>query len=1734
MLILQTAIVLQQNKFIPFVKVFWLESAKKKKRRKNSCAPFSHNFFPRSRCQVKVMKISLILLFITMLGQVAQSLTNVNKVRVYSTYTYLLIQEVMVFACPEPNINLALNRPWVAGTSVWALPGIGVNGAWACPGTSVDAFAISTRSFEFTLAASYDVCRVFIVCAYLSPYMTYNLVQLYNGATVLATINLGTSVNTYRVVTCATGAAVSCSYTAPACTMIACTNAANCNNRATSFSGTQPLCTCTCPATYTGSACQTPVPCTNADCNSRATSWSGNRPTCTCVCSYDWAGTVCQTAAACTNVDCNSRATSFSGSRPTCTCVCSYDWTGTACQTAAPCTNADCNSRATSFSGSRPTCTCVCSYDWTGTACQTAAPCTNADCNSRAASFSGSRPTCTCVCSYNWTDTACQTAAACTNADCNSQAVAWSGVRPSGCTCSCNGNWSGPLCSTPIPCGNVDCSNHSTSFSGLRPSGCTCVCSYNWTGGTCASVAPCTNEDCNHAAFVFNGLRPYCTCICRAAYRGVHCQLNATHTATPSISPSKSPTPRTPTETTGTPSNSRNVTVTLNTPSRSHSPSRSPSHSNASSLSSTRSKTASRSPTPPRTRSHLTISASRTAVSTISVELSTTASHQSTASKEFCTVVVDCSQHAYSVTGFRPSCACNCSYGWRGVACAERDLCDMSHCNYHAATVSGVIPNCNCTCTRNWTGTTCALAAPCTAEDCTYHSVAVSGRRPSCSCTCSYNWTGGTCAAAADCTLQDCTYHASTVWGLRPLCGCQCTYDWTGPRCQYAAACTNLGDCSNRATAVSGLRPSCSCECSFLYAGPRCSLPANCTIFDDCSSHAEAVNNTRPFCQCSCEYEWTGEACESPAACTTADDCSGHASSVTGERPTGCTCQCQYDWAGAQCERPADCTNEGDCHGHADVVSGSRPQCTCSCSKQWTGARCNLAVTTCPSVTVTPASAVASSITGGTLVVNVTIPATSNNTWMVAPTTAAVFTTGNSHIQEPQGLDFTVNKSNIRCSVVLPSVLQCRFPESPQYQLLASEIIAVQLTAPNLFVLRCNLVQATAGEITVTATSPDMLAAAIASAGLGIAGATGLNALLLGGGAYDVQAVILLFQSNCASTLDRDTSRWMTLIVAPASFISPLVGLAGNAGLSLFVLFVQFMVYAYVRKSRNQKYIDAAGAVRFPSISFNVIQALYIGVAFLSVSLLSGTAMELGVGAAGLIYCLGVFAFCLWLIRENETARFVLYSQFLSLPAYRRWLLPTGYWDTEPQRRAYRSLMGHCKNYRRYRGLYPLMFCLLFSVCAAVLPGAIPCGVRFVLLAAVSALFALFVIVSRPHRLPFVSVFAASSLLVLSATCMLMFMALRAPSDLLENLKLYLMVLQMVLTLLRSIGEVAVSCFESDRWRTVASEQLGTEEMMNVTARPLLSEMNDNHDDVIVIQQLPLIAAKAEAKAVRKQSQAPSAVGVNPSTHAVPPVVVMPPVVDPPPATTSTVPPEQGLLLPSIANTAVPLQQQPLRLSADNVPPPVPNPFQSAPAVAATIQQPPVANPFQQQNVAAPPSANPFQTATSSASLANPLQQNVLLPPVTNLFQKAPAAANPFQQQNDAAPPSANPFQKATSSAPLANPLQQNALLPPVTNLFQKAPAATNPFQQQNVAAPPSANLFQTATSSASLANPLQQNASGPPVANPFQKAPAAANPFQKQNVAALPSANHFQKASTVPLSAPNVAGATSGLDSLL
>ena len=139
-----------------------------------------------------------------------------------------------------------------------------------------------------------------------------------------------------------------------------CTVAANCNNHATSVSGTLSSgCTCTCSTGYGGAACSScatryngypacsPIACTiSADCNGHASSVSGTLVNgCTCSCSTGYGGAACSSCAthysgypacsptACANSDdCNGHASTVSGTLVSgCTCTCSTGYVGATC-----------------------------------------------------------------------------------------------------------------------------------------------------------------------------------------------------------------------------------------------------------------------------------------------------------------------------------------------------------------------------------------------------------------------------------------------------------------------------------------------------------------------------------------------------------------------------------------------------------------------------------------------------------------------------------------------------------------------------------------------------------------------------------------------------------------------------------------------------------------------------------------------------------------------------------------------------------------------------------------------------------------------------------------------------------------------------------------------------------------------------------------------------------------------------------------------------------------------------------------------------------------------------------------------------------------------------------------------------------------------------------------------------------------------------------------------------------
>ena len=168
----------------------------------------------------------------------------------------------------------------------------------------------------------------------------------------------------------------------PTCDL-ACTIAANCSGNADSVTGSATTtCHCQCSNAWTGVNCNSCPPnvdrnaacgackvgfigypdcereCTNAaNCNSRATSVNGTVPRgCDCTCRNKWAGSACQTCPQGydQNSDCGSCNAGYSG-YPNCSRTCVFS---------------DCSNHANSVSGNLGSgCQCSCRNAWSGGAC---------------------------------------------------------------------------------------------------------------------------------------------------------------------------------------------------------------------------------------------------------------------------------------------------------------------------------------------------------------------------------------------------------------------------------------------------------------------------------------------------------------------------------------------------------------------------------------------------------------------------------------------------------------------------------------------------------------------------------------------------------------------------------------------------------------------------------------------------------------------------------------------------------------------------------------------------------------------------------------------------------------------------------------------------------------------------------------------------------------------------------------------------------------------------------------------------------------------------------------------------------------------------------------------------------------------------------------------------------------------------------------------------------------------
>eukprot|EP00756_Hemistasia_phaeocysticola_P041604 Hpha_TRINITY_DN16926_c1_g1::TRINITY_DN16926_c1_g1_i1::g.52732::m.52732 len=369
----------------------------------------------------------------------------------------------------------------------------------------------------------------------------------------------------------------------------------------------------------------------------------------------------------------------------------------------------------------------------------------------------------------------------------------------------------------------------------------------------------------------------------------------------------------------------------------------------------------------------------------------------------------DCTGHAETVTGSKPTCSCACRNKWKGQFCS---VCP-----------AGWDPDADCSrCKAGRTGDNCEITCDLEAM-CGVNGDAIYASARGCTCSCRDQWLfedgkgctkcppefdQTTCAACKDpsaeypvcalaCSVETHCVAANTASVKLDggICSCMCKNQWSGPRCevcpaQYTGAacdqcaagttgtppqckaCSVDADCGGRAVSVSvGAGGKCECKCrNFWQADPETgapcsSCPLNFDMFEtDCAA-------------CDWGYVLNGDKCVKapPAPCTNQGDCNGNAqnpSGVVGD----CTCQpCRNFWSGADCSecdrtkyggadcdecakgfagKPPNCvvcSTETACSGHGRAATVVDGVCRCTCADFWEGDDCSQ----CPSL-YTPAT----------------------------------------------------------------------------------------------------------------------------------------------------------------------------------------------------------------------------------------------------------------------------------------------------------------------------------------------------------------------------------------------------------------------------------------------------------------------------------------------------------------------------------------------------------------------------------------------------------------------------------------------------------------------------------------------------------------------------------------------------------------------------------------------------------
>ena len=427
------------------------------------------------------------------------------------------------------------------------------------------------------------------------------------------------------------------------------------------------------------------------------------------------------------------------------------------------------------------------------------------------------------------------------------------------------------------------------------------------------------------------------------------------------------------------------------------------------------------------------------------------------------------------------------------------------------------------------------------------------------------------------------------------------------------------------------------------------------------------------------------------------------------------------------------------------------------------------------------------------------------------------------------------------CNVAGTQRINCLIPPDTDYSLMAEETIVVTIlnsqdlytnwTANDCTGERMELFRG----LVLASEVPAAVQVAQTMAVVSGSGAYVLGALV-GAAAIDLQAIGILFQSNCASTLDHQASSPIKYFISPF-YDTGVAGIVlGNFAIISVLSVAHALTAEVVLRQRGISRLDGWAALRFPSLSYGIVQLFYLGITVGTFSGLSSSLPgEVAVGVVGLVLSAIVPAVVLLGVHRLKEARFVLYTQFLSKQPYHRWLFPAGYWTPPAVSQSYRRLIG---NMNRDRQLFCVMPMVVSFLAALVMFGltSLSCGVRLGMTAAVFFLAALTSLVSRFGRSLCLTILSSSSYCMLGMTSVLMLVSYASPTKALTNAKLAICILQIALAMLIGAYQLTIKVFEHKYWRNnrlTDFEALEQDDLDKMNQRPMLADDDSTFPDPV-------------------------------------------------------------------------------------------------------------------------------------------------------------------------------------------------------------------------------------------------------------------------------------------------------------